>query len=411
MNEHVLVGFGFGPIQGGLFVSEASKSGCFNRMVIAEIDPKIVEAIRANRGAYQVNVAGSSGISTECIHGVEIYNPAAEADRQELLKALTQATEIVTSLPSVSFYDIGEHSVASLIAQGLKNNTAKATILYTAENNNHAAEILEEKVKEYSGKLNKTVQFLNTVIGKMSQVVMDKKEIVDKNLNPIAPGIDRAFLVEEFNRILVTKCTIPEFRPGVQVFLEKEDLLPFEEAKLYGHNAIHALLAYLGSQKGYKKMSEIENDAEIMRIAEDAFIHESGKALIQKYEHLNEELFTPTGYRAYAEDLLRRMINPWLGDTVERAARDPQRKLGLNDRLFGTMALCLERGIQPKNLALAAAAGIAYYIKQTGRSDDLSCQEILSQLWKNQSSPYRAGLIKHTETAFARLPSLTNTGT
>jgi hypothetical protein len=42
------------------------------------------------------------------------------------------------------------------------------------------------------------VQFLNTVIGKMSQVVTDPREIVERSLAPIAPGIDRAFLVEEF---------------------------------------------------------------------------------------------------------------------------------------------------------------------------------------------------------------------
>ncbi|HBG25903.1 MAG: hypothetical protein A2Y10_17760 [Planctomycetes bacterium GWF2_41_51] len=35
------------------------------------------------------------------------------------------------------------------------------------------------------------VQFLNTVIGKMSQVVTDKDEILKKNLKTIAPGIDR----------------------------------------------------------------------------------------------------------------------------------------------------------------------------------------------------------------------------
>jgi len=80
------------------------------------------------------------------------------------------------------------------------------------------------------------------------------------------------FLVEEFNKILVTKCHIPDFKLGIEVFIEKEDLLPFEEAKLYGHNAIHTLLAYLGAQKGCKKMAELKNDKEIMQIARDAFV-------------------------------------------------------------------------------------------------------------------------------------------
>jgi mannitol-1-phosphate 5-dehydrogenase len=136
-----------------------------------------------------------------------------------------------------------------------------------------------------------------------------------------------------------------------------------EEAKLYGHNAIHALLAYLGAQKGYKKMAELKNDKEIMQIARDAFIKESGAALIKKYAHLKDDLFTEDGYRAYAEDLLERMTNPYLDDTVERAARDPQRKLGENDRIFGTIKLAKEYGIEPVNMTKAANAGLQYLIR------------------------------------------------
>ena len=209
---------------------------------------------------------------------------------------------------------MGEISVAKLITAGLKNSSAQGTIIYTAENNNHAAEILKEKTGAF-----KNVQFLNTVIGKMSQVLNDKLEIADKQLKTIAPGIDRAFLVEEFNKIQVTKCNIDGFTPGIKVFFEKEDLMPFEEAKLFGHNAIHALLAYLGAAKGYTKMAQLKGNAELMQIARDAFINESGGALIKKYADLNDELFTKAGFRAYADDLLERMTNPYLEDMIQRA--------------------------------------------------------------------------------------------
>jgi mannitol-1-phosphate 5-dehydrogenase len=406
MNEHVLVGFGFGPIQSGLFAAEAFKSGRFRRIVIAEVDPTLVEAIRANHGSYVVNVASFTGIKTERIDGVEIYNPAQENDCQELIKALSEATEIVTALPSVNFYDRGEHSAAWLIGQGLKSSSQKAVILYAAENNNHAAEILEEKVKFKQGASKVSVQFLNTVIGKMSQVVTSKDEIDEKNLEPITPSFKRAFLVEEFNRIYVTKCEIPGFTPGINVFIEKEELLPFEEAKLYGHNAIHSLLAYLGARKGYKKMAEIENDTEIMRIAHDAFLDESGCALIKKYSHLNEKLFTPAGYQTFAEDLLERMMNPYLADTIERAARDPQRKLSENDRIFGTMSLCLDHGIEPENMALGAAAGIAYFIKQTGLDPHTSCTKALHRLWQSEDTPYKTQLMKKVKKASRYLQSM-----
>jgi len=49
-------------------------------------------------------------------------------------------------------------------------------------------------------------------------------------------------LVEAFNRILISKTSFGDtlatrgFHRGIEVFEEKPDLLPFEEAKLYGHN-------------------------------------------------------------------------------------------------------------------------------------------------------------------------------
>jgi mannitol-1-phosphate 5-dehydrogenase len=363
--RHCLTGFGFGPIQAGLFVAEAWQSGRFDRIVISEIDPALVEAIRANRGRYSINVAHSDRIEVRHIDGVEILNPNDPADHARLSEALSQSTEMVTSLPSVSFYTAGDsRSVAARIADGLRNRSTP-TIVYTAENNNHAAEILQDQVGSRLGKLiPSAAQFLNTVIGKMSQVVTDTGVIRQMNLEPIAPGLDKAFLVEAFNRILVTRTTIPGFRPGIDVFVEKDNLLPFEEAKLFGHNAIHALLAYLADFKGMARMTEVAGDWRIMDIARCAFVDESGAALERKYAGLGDELFTAGGYRAYAEDLLTRIANPWLNDTVERAARDPIRKLAPNDRIFGTMSLALEYGIEPKNMALGALAGLISILRQ-----------------------------------------------
>ena len=104
MAEHVFTGFGFGPIQGGLFAKEAFQSGNFKRIVVAEIDADLVDAVRTNKASYYVNVAKADGIELLQIDNVELLNPNISADRQSLLDVLTQSTEIITSLPSVSFY-------------------------------------------------------------------------------------------------------------------------------------------------------------------------------------------------------------------------------------------------------------------------------------------------------------------
>jgi mannitol-1-phosphate 5-dehydrogenase len=412
MSEHVFVGFGFGPIQAGLFAKEAFQSGNFRRIVVAEIDQRLVDAVRSNHGTYYVNVATRDRIETVRIDNIELLNPTLPQEASTLRKALAQATEITTCLPSVSFYDSDAAAgVAALLADGLRRRSANATIVYAAENNNHAAEILQEAVvRRLNAPLPPRVQFLNTVIGKMSQVVADPREIAERGLAPIAPAIERVFLVEEFNRILVTKTTIEDFAPGIEVFLEKEDLLPFEEAKLYGHNAIHALLGFIGTLKGYVKVTELKNDESLMHVAREAFLKESGGALIRKYASLGDELFTEAGYRRYAEDLLERMTNPYLADTVARASRDVVRKLGIHDRIFGTMSLALEHGIEPRNMAMGAMAGIALVLANTGEGrlpeelqslhwqslDAQSLARLLSWLWQNQPPPLLQRIINCT---------------
>jgi mannitol-1-phosphate 5-dehydrogenase len=422
MTEHIFTGFGFGPIQGGLFAKEAFQSGNFTRIVAAEIDARLVDAVRANNGSYYVNVAKADGIEVLKIDNVVLLNPNVTADKQILLEVLAQSTEITTCLPSVNFYESGgANSVASLIADGLKNSTAKAKIVYTAENNNHAAEILEKAIVKKIGAISKKpVQFLNTVIGKMSRVVTDPVEIAELKLRTITPGINRAFLVEQFNRILVNRTQIPDFRPGIEVFIEKDDLLPFEEAKLYGHNAIHSLLGFIAAVKGYVKMTELKDDQEIMQIGRAAFLQECGVALIKKYAFLGDELFSEAGFRVSAEDLLERMTNPYLGDTVVRVVRDVVRKLGLNGRIFGTMQLALEYGIEPTNMALGAMAGIAVLLEKADENNlpgdlrfgdwrklnDSKIEKIINWLWTGQTSKYADQLIKYVQNARKRLTAL-----
>jgi len=422
MASHIFTGFGFGPIQAGLFVKEAFQSGNFVRIVAAEIDQDLVDAVRANRGSYYVNVAKADGIEVLRIDNIELFNPNITSDKEILLEALTQSTEITTCLPSVDFYDSGSAgSVAQLLAQGLKNSRAKATIIYTAENNNRAAEILEQAIVKKIGALPaKKFQFLNTVIGKMSRVVTGRSEIEQMKLTAISPGIQRAFLVEQFNRILVSRAKMPGFKPGIEVFIEKDDLLPFEEAKLYGHNAIHALLGFLGALKGYTKMTEVGQDSAITKIGRDAFLKESGAALIKKYAHLRDELFTEAGYKEYAEDLLERMTNPYLADTVARVCRDIVRKLGTDERIFGTMQLALQYGIEPTNMALGALAGLALLLERAdeynlppnlrfGNWRELNAAqiaEIANWIWNSQTDSYDDTFVKYVQAAGERLEVL-----
>jgi mannitol-1-phosphate 5-dehydrogenase len=127
---------------------------------------------------------------------------------------------------------------------------------------------------------------------------------------------------------------------------------------LYGHNAVHALLGYLANQRGYRFMSEVARDTELMAFGRAAFLEESGRALLARHGGV-DPLFTPHGYEQFADDLLARMVNPWLRDAIERVIRDPRRKLAWHDRLIGTMRLALDAGVMPFRFARGAAAALA----------------------------------------------------
>lgn len=360
------VGFGFGAIQGGLFMYEAFRSGKFERLVVAEVAPEVVAAVRRAHGNYRVNIATRSGVEVREVRGIEILNPAMPEDARRLEAALAEASEISTALPSVDFFGGGEPSAAGLIARALLAKAAgrglPACAVYTAENHNRAAEILQEmcdRLLDAAGRaaIRRSGQILNTVIGKMSGVVTDPADIATEGLAPLVDDFPRALLVEEFNRILITRIGLPGFQRGIDVFVEKPDLLPFEEAKLYGHNAVHALVGYLAQRRGCRFMSEAAQDASLMAFAREAFLDESGAALIARHRDL-DPLFTPAGYLAYAGDLLDRMTNPFLRDRTERVTRNPRRKLGWEDRLIGTMRVALDAGVMPRRFALGAAAAL-----------------------------------------------------
>ena len=140
-------------------------------------------------------------------------------DRQAILAAIVEAEEIATAIPSVAFYVSDKPgSIHRLLADGLCLKIEQGgprAVIYAAENHNHAAEILEGAVmdlipQEKQAAIRQRVRFLNTVIGKMSQVVADPLEVKARNLAPITPGYSRAFLVEAFNRILISKIQFAE---------------------------------------------------------------------------------------------------------------------------------------------------------------------------------------------------------
>lgn len=400
--NRTFIGFGFGAIQAGLFLYEAFRSGNFGRLIVAEVMPNVVKALRQSSGQYTINVAYRDRVEAVEIGPAQIASPEDQRDCEILAAGVADAAEIATALPSVAYYASNSPgSVHRILAEGLRRKAASdgpPAVVYAAENHNHAAEILEGVVLgavpqgEHS-RIRSRVSFLNTVIGKMSGVVAEPDEIRERHLKTVTPLEPRAFLVEAFNRILISRTSFGDpfaqagFRRGIEVFEEKLDLLPFKEAKLYGHNSTHAMAAYLGAVLGVERIADLERVPGVSAFLEAAFVRESGEALIRRHKGA-DTLFTPEGYQAYATDLLLRMFNPYLGDTVERVGRDPERKLEWDDRLVGTVRIGLQQGLNPIRYAMGTGAA-ATALDESVLDSNVPLQTLLDPLW-SKASPNQA---------------------
>ncbi len=381
------VGFGFGAIQGSLFFPEAFSSNSFSRLVVSEIDQHTVDCVRKNKGTYFCNIAESDRVRVERIEGVEIYNPLVSEDRVKLVRAIAEAQEMCTALPSFKLYDAGEGSVAKIITDGLKlkldSRELPSAVIYAAENDARAASRLRSACCKYLPNLSEErVVFSETVIAKMCSVVTDPDRIEMELLTPIVDGFSKAFLAEAFSEILIEEKKPRNFSRGLRQFHAKPELYPFAISKFLGHNAIHALLGYMAKEQGLTYMHEAGIRSDLMEMAKTAFVREAGAGLCYEFSQVDDRIFTENGFREYAEDALARMVNPFLKDPVDRVTRDPVRKLGWEDRLIGSMRLAHKSGSEPRILAKGVGIALGYASIEHNWN---SLQHGLRRIWKEVS--------------------------
>jgi len=112
--------------------------------------PDALSAVRRAGGYCCVNIAYHDRVEKNQIDSIEIEDPASTVGRQHLIAAIAEAEEIATAVPSVESYSSeGPASIHRILADGLCKKVeldGPRMVVYTAENNNRAAEILEKLV-------------------------------------------------------------------------------------------------------------------------------------------------------------------------------------------------------------------------------------------------------------------------
>lgn len=113
--------------------------------------------------------------------------------------------------------------------------------------------------------------------------------------------------------------------------------------KIFTYNALSAVIAYLGLEKGYEIYSEAANDREIRSI------------LIQTQKELDKGLSQVFGIsiseqHTFSQRAIDKFSNPNIIDTISRNVRNPLKKLGPNERINGPLKILSQYGIHSEGL-------------------------------------------------------------
>ncbi|MBR2847530.1 MAG: mannitol dehydrogenase [Clostridia bacterium] len=215
--------------------------------------------------------------------------------------------------------------IAPVIKKGLDMRGGKGLDIIICENLIAADKYLKELIKPETD----NIGFVEASVGRMVPVMTD--EMREGNMCKV--------WVEPFCTLPVDKDAFKNPIPEIKGMVPSSPFEYYIQSKLYLHNMGHAIAAYTGMKKGYEYIWQSMEDAEIFDLVKRA-MYASSEALALEHGKDKAEVI------AYADDLLFRFKNKFLGDTTKRVGRETSRKLMPNDRLLGALTLCQKHGIK-----------------------------------------------------------------
>ena len=337
--------YGAGNIGRGFIGSIFTSAGY--QVSFIDINRELVDRFNEN-GQYTVQIAADPPYNF-MVHGVDAIDGK---DKERVIDAIAHCDIMATSLGA----GVLPH-VAALIAAGftrrIKENRGSLDILI-CENLKDAAHYLRKLIQEHlpvdlHGVMETRLGLVETAIGRMVPVLSAEEAKAD-------PLFVR---VEEYDFLPVDRKAFRGTIPSVSQIIPYDPFVYYEDRKLYLHNMSHCICAYLGMITGQKYIWEAMENPEIRLIVQSA-MNEAAAMLAVTYNvpfHILQK---------HAEDLLLRFTNKALGDTCERVARDPARKIAADDRLAAPLRRCLSLNIEAVNIA----AGLAAVLYQMDLTDD-----------------------------------------
>ena len=293
------------------------------------------------RGQYTINILGAP----EKNYVVKNAKALKFSQEKEITEAIAEADVVFDAVGGKNLQEI-----VPFYIKGIEKKAEKGGYLnfVTCENWKEPAKILKEGAE--AGIAPEAREYLDNYVGFTESVIMRSGIEAPKELLEKDPLIVN---VQNYWHLPVDAARVKGSLPDIKYMEPLTGFAGFLERKFYTYNAANGTTSFVGALLGYKVLAEAAHDERILKIL-DGVYQETGKALSMKHGISQEEQM------AFARTSLNKLQDYTIVDSIERNARDPQRKLGKDDRLVGSARMVLSCGIRPENLCTAIACAIYY---------------------------------------------------
>ena len=326
-------------------------------------------AYLGKKGEYRINLT-TPGIEVVVIRGVEGLNLDDNREREKTAKRIGQASLIFTAVGLSNL-----KGVASILAEGIEKRGERKEQLYIlcCENGRDVPAKFKGFLKECMVNLPSWVKISEPVMGRMCRY--EDKVKPWGNFEPVGRDFSWGIVAEPFYGIPVKRSLVPESTAVSHAFQVKEDdeFEALKERKILIHNGCHAFLAFLGHLKGYTYYCQLEEEKEILRLAEKMVNEEMIEGLLNRFGGILDR----NNLKNYSFSVLRRIISPLFRDSISRGTRGSLEKLAPHERLIWGARFIWSAGFLPKIYCLGIAAAIK--INQDEGRLAGSLEKILSQ--------------------------------
>ena len=330
--------FGAGKIARGFIAHLLSLSDI--DFVFVEKADALADLIN-EREQYTINILGAP----EKNYVVKNAKALKFSQEKEITEAIAEADVVFDAVGGKNLQEI-----VPFYIKGIEKKAEKGGYLnfVTCENWKEPAKILKEGVE--AGIAPEAREYLDNYVGFTESVIMRSGIEAPKELLEKDPLIVN---VQNYWHLPVDAARVKGSLPDIKYMEPLTGFAGFLERKFYTYNAANGTTSFVGALLGYKVLAEAAHDERILKILHGVY-QETGKALSIKHGISLEEQM------AFAKTSLNKLQDYTIVDSIERNARDPQRKLGKDDRLVGSARMVLSCGIRPENLCTAIACAIYY---------------------------------------------------